>query len=116
MGATQCPLRFAPAFDNDVLSPILFTYIIHWILGQALQDYPRIQVGANVHVSDLTYADDIVILSISYGEMQSLLEAVNCYAAAVGIHINASKTKVMSALISKAALLDGEPVEDFDSV
>ncbi len=38
------------------LSPALFNYIIDWILAQALQDYPRVQVGANVHVSDLAYA------------------------------------------------------------
>ncbi len=52
-------------------------------------------------MSDLAYADDIVILnsSNSYSEMQGLLEAVNCYAAAVGMRISVSKTKVMSALI-----------------
>ncbi len=46
--------------------PYLFNYIIDWMLGQA---YPGVQVGANVHVSDLAYADDIVILSSSYSEM-----------------------------------------------
>ncbi len=59
------------------LSPTLFNYIIDWILGQALQDYPGVQVGANVHVSGLAYADDIAILSSSYSGMQGLLEAVN---------------------------------------
>ncbi len=48
--------------------------------------------------------------------MQGLLEAVNCHAAAVGMRINASRTKVMSALIlggqRQAVLLDGEPLED----
>ncbi len=44
-------------------------------------------------MSDLAYADDIVILSGSYSEMQGLLEAVNRHAAAVGMHINASKTR-----------------------
>ncbi len=96
--------------------PTLFNYIIDWILRQALQDYPGVQVGANVHVSDLAYADDIVILSSSYSEMQSLFEVVNRHAALVGMRINASKTKVMSALIPddqrKAVLLNGEPLED----
>ncbi len=62
----------------------LFNYII-----EALQDYPGIQVGANVHVPYLAYADDIVMLSSSYSEMQCLLEAVNCHAAAVDMRINA---------------------------
>ncbi len=51
------------------LSPTLFNYIIYWILGQALQDLPGVQVGAKVHVSDFAYADDIVILSSSYSEI-----------------------------------------------
>ncbi len=79
---------------------------------------PRVQVGVNAQVSDFAYADDIVILNSSHNEMQDLLEAVNRHAAAVGMRINASKTKVMSALIPgeqrHAILLDGEPLEDVD--
>ncbi len=77
------------------LSPGLFNYINDWMLDQALQNYPGVQVGANVHVSDLAYADAIVLPSSSYSKMQVLLEAVNRHAAAVGMHINASMTKVM---------------------
>ncbi len=74
-----------------------------------------IQVGTNVHVSDLTYADDIVILSSSFNVMQGLLDAVHRHAAVVGMRITASKTKVMSALIhGEQCLLDGEPLEDVD--
>ncbi len=51
--------------------------IIDWILVQAVQNYSEAQVGTNVHVLDPTYADDIVILSINYREMQGLVEAVN---------------------------------------
>ncbi len=69
-------------------------------------------------MSDLAYADDIVILSSSYSEMQGLLEAVNRHAVAVGMRINASKTKVMSALIPgeqrQAVRLDDEPLEDVE--
>ncbi len=69
-------------------------------------------------MSDLVYTDDIVILSSSYSEMPGLFKAVNRHAAAVGMRINASKTKVMSALIPgeqrQAVLLDGEPLEDVD--
>ncbi len=100
------------------LSPTLINYIIDLILHQDLQDYPEVQVGANVHVSDLASADDIVILNSSYSEMKGLLETVNRHAAAVGMCINASKTKVMSAHIPgeqrQAVLLDGEPLEDVD--
>ncbi len=50
-------------------------------------------------MSDLADADDIVLLSSSYSEMQGLFEAVSRHATAVGMRINASKTKVTSALI-----------------
>ncbi len=50
-------------------------------------------------MSELAITDDITILSRSYKEMQGLLEASNRHAAAVGMRINASKTKAMSALI-----------------
>ncbi len=81
------------------LSPTACNYIIDWILGQALQDNPGVQVGAYAHVSDLAYADDMVVFSSSYNEMQGLLEAVNRHISGIGMRINASKTKVMSALI-----------------
>ncbi len=51
-------------------------------------------------------------------DMQGRLEAVNHHAAAVGMGIKASKTKLMPPLIPdeqcQAALLDGEPLEDVD--
>ncbi len=98
------------------LSPTLFNNIIDWILGQAIQDYPGVQVGENAYVSDLTYADAIVILCSSYSEMQGLLEAANHPASAVRIRINASKTNVTSAFIPgeqrQVALLDGEFPDD----
>ncbi len=50
-------------------------------------------------MSDLAYAHDNVIINSSYSEMQVLLEAFNRHATAVGMIINASKTKVMSAVI-----------------
>ncbi len=114
---SQATTRVNPS-PCEIESPTLFNYIIDWILGQALQDYPGVQVGATVHVSDLVYADDIVILSSSYSEMQGLLDAVNRHAAAVGMRINASKTKAMSALVPdeqrQTVLLDGEPLEDVE--
>ncbi len=100
------------------LSPTLINYIIDLSLGQALQNYPGVQVGANINVCALAYADDIVILSTNYIEMPGLLDGVCRHASAIGMRINASKTRVMSALMPgeqrQAVLLDGEPLEDVD--
>ncbi len=119
-GSDSMPLEIRSGFRKGcALSPTLFNYIIDWILGQSLQDYSGVQVGANVHVSDLAYAGDITILSRSYSEMQGQLETANRHAAAVGMRINASKTKVMSALIPgeqrQAVLPNGEPLEDVEN-
>ncbi len=111
MGVTPCPWRSA-------LSPTLFNYEIDWILGEALQYYPGVHVGANVHVSNIAYADEVVKISSSYSEMQGRLEIVNRHAATVGMCIKTSKTTVKSAIISgeqiQAVLLDSESVEDVD--
>ncbi len=56
------------------LSPTLFNYIIDWILRQALQDYPGVQVGANVHVPDLAVADDTVIYSAAIARYRACLK------------------------------------------
>ncbi len=52
--------------------------------------------------------------------MQGLLEAVNRHAAAVGMRINASKTKVFSARIHgekcQVVLLDGESLGEVDKL
>ncbi len=39
-------------------------------------------------MSDLAYADDMVILSSSYMEILGLLEAVNRHAAAAGMQVS----------------------------
>ncbi len=57
--------------EGFTLSTILFNYIIDWILGQALQDYAGVPVGANVHVSELAYAGNG--LNLSNREIQGLL-------------------------------------------
>ncbi len=53
-------------FQGFVLSPTLFNYIIDYILGQTLQGYAGVHVGTNVHVSNLAYADEIMLLSNNY--------------------------------------------------
>ncbi len=47
---------------------------------------------ANVNVSELAFADGIMILRSSYRELHGLNNAVNRQAAAVGMRTNDSKT------------------------
>ncbi len=98
--------------------PTPLNYIIDWIFGQALQAYSGVRVSTNVHVSHFAYADDIVLLGKSYTVSRCLLKAVNYHAAAVGMCVNVSKNKMISALIRvaqcQAGLLDDGPQKDVD--
>ncbi len=79
--------------------PLHLRYQLHY-----LQDYSENQVEISAQVFDLAYADGIMLNMNDHKEVQNLLEAVNHHAIAAGIRINASKAKVMSALIPNEQL------------
>ena len=101
------------------LSPTLFNYAVDWILKSALNGFSGVQVGEKVRVSDLAYADDIVLLGNSREEIQQMLNKVNQCAKAVGLCINTSKTKIMDSHPTPDAqrpiTLDGIPLEEVDN-
>ena len=79
------------------LSPTIFNYAIDFILGHALEGFPGVQLSRSVVVKDLDYADDIAIFGASYLEVQSVIDQIAQVSALVGLKINSTKTKVMSA-------------------
>ena len=102
------------------LSPILFNYLVDWVLRTALQGVDGVEVGPeNVKIADLEYADDIAIMTNSRLEMQRAVKKVAEVASRVGLNINVGKTKVMSTEESgQGSLTDavidvmGEAVEE----
>ncbi len=61
-GGDSLSFEIQPGVRQEcALSPSLFNYIINRILDEASEGYPGIQVGTNANVSDLAYADDIVL-------------------------------------------------------
>ncbi len=56
-----------------------------------MQNNPGVQVGTNVYMFGLAYADDIVLLSRNYRVTHGLLEIVNRHA--VGLLMNALKPR-----------------------
>ncbi len=54
------------------------------------------QVNSTVSITDLAYAEDIALLGDCFEAVQEALEGVERYATAVGLRINAAKTKVLS--------------------
>ncbi len=78
-----------------------------------MQAFPEVQVDTN-----FAYADDIVLPSNNYRGKQDLPKAVNHHTVAFVMQIDASKTRVISALIPgeqrQAVMLYAEPLEDVD--
>lgn len=81
--------------QGAILSPVLFTRAIDWVMERAV-DTPGLglRVG-NIAVPDLTFADDIALLSEDPDELQIMLDNVSREAARVGLVISSAKTKIM---------------------
>ncbi|VDL96729.1 unnamed protein product [Schistocephalus solidus] len=60
-----------------ILSPILFNYSIDWILGKALHEEDDVELEPGHNLTDLDYTDDIALLALSLGDLQSMLSRVN---------------------------------------
>ncbi len=111
---THCLLIFVQAFDEDMQSSQPSSTALS--RGFLVMPFEASQGFRLVRTT--MYTNDIVLLSNNYRKMQSLLDAVYRHAATVGKRINASKTKVVSALSRgeqrQTVFLDGEPLEGVD--
>jgi len=75
-----------------VLSPLLLGIVIDWVLKTSMSENTGISWVDGTTLSDLDFADDIVLLHDSSEGMQTALENE---AKKVGLVINVSKTKIM---------------------
>jgi hypothetical protein len=82
------------------LSPILFNFIVDWILKISLQGFSGVEISPRENITDLDYADDIVLLADSYVELQRVIERVNEVSQSIGLRINAEKSKMFSCCVA----------------
>ncbi len=78
------------------MSPTLVNYATDFVLERALRGSQDVQVGENLCLTDLTYADDIALLGDTAEAIQDALDNIDRFAKVVELRTNASKTKVMS--------------------
>jgi len=79
-----------------VISPILFNIQLEIIMRQALEHYNgRFRIGGR-RLSNLRYADDIVLLASSPEELQELVNRVCTAGVEYNLRINVKKTQVMT--------------------
>lgn len=98
-------------------SPILFNFVIDWILNTALQPEDGVDMGNSDLVTDLTFADDIALLAENQNAMQEMLNRVHDAASRVGMLISTAKTKAMSCAGNQVLNLNlnGAPIEQVQS-
>ena len=102
------------------MSPVLFNFVIDWILNVALEDHPGVRIGPGAAITDLDYADDIAVLAESRSSLLSSVRRITETAARAGMQVNVKKTKVMSTVANanepaaSAVEIRGEELEDVD--
>ena len=80
-----------------VLSPILFCIAIDWVMKKCTdQKQLGINWVNNKTLEDLTFADDIALLSSTHQDLQEKTERLKFFAQQIGLQINTHKTKIMN--------------------
>ncbi len=97
---------------SDVASLLLFNIVMDAIMRKAFQNRRGVQCDKDHFLTDLMFADDIVILVNDNAEATCILCDIACIAQSYGLKINADKTKVLSTDGSLAIIhLDGDQIE-----
>jgi len=87
------------------ISPCLFNILADEVTRKALQGFAGgFRIGGKV-ISNLRYADDIILLTTSPEELQELMSRVERAAKEYNMLINAAKTKVITHSHGSARVL-----------
>jgi len=79
-----------------ILSPYLFNIVSETVMRKALENYRGgVTIGGR-RITNLRYADDIVLLASSVAELQELVDRITNVGKEYNLRINASKTKTMA--------------------
>ena len=113
--------KLSPAFRVDtgvkqgcLLSPIIFTLAIDWVMSQATKGRNGLQWTLDTQLHDLDFADDIVLMTQAFAHLQEKANDVNNEASKLGLKINAEKTKSLRVKhkLATSVRIEGKEVED----
>ena len=108
-GMTELFDILAGVLQGDTLAPYLFIIVVDYCMSMALENHPeagftitpaRSRRVKALKVTDTEFADDIALIADSIKDVQNMLRDVETAAAQVGLRMNESKTKYMTANIS----------------
>jgi hypothetical protein len=75
-----------------ILSPVLFNFMIDWIMTRAMANFSGIEVSPNFVTTNLDYSYDICWLAESHSKAKSMLSKVAEKSSLVSLKISSSKT------------------------
>ena len=78
-----------------ILTPHLFNIYSEMIMRKALENFEGSITVGGCKITNLRYADDIVLIAGSMEELQCLVDRVRTESEKAGLFLNAKKTKVM---------------------
>lgn len=81
--------------QGDLISPKLFTLVLEDIFKKLKWENKAINIQGE-QLSNLRFADDVVIFGKDEQELIKMLEELHEAAAKVGLHINNTKTQFMT--------------------
>ncbi|CAG9133292.1 unnamed protein product [Plutella xylostella] len=111
--------RPGPAFpiekgvkQGDPLSPNLFTSCLEEVFKKLTQSWENKGIDIGGHkLTNLRFADDIVLFSHSAPELQQMLRELSTASLEVGLMMNRSKTKVMTNSTKRRVEVDGQEIQ-----
>ena len=99
-----------------VLSPYLFNILAEMVMRETLDGFQGgLQIGGRM-ITNLRFADDIILLATSEAELQELVDCVDQISRKYNLLINIDKTKVMASDdITCHILIQNEQLEQVDT-
>ena len=80
-----------------VLSTLLFTFVVDWILSYTIEDKKRgHRWKLSTTLEDLNYAGDLAFVSHSHRDMQEKTNCLKLFASQTGLRVNSTKPEVVA--------------------
>src|SRR6218665_2420642 len=99
-----------------VLSPTLFNIVAEMVMRETLEGYEGGVQIVGRRITNLRYADDIILKANTVEELQTLMRRLNEAGRKIGLQINTSKTKVMTTTGATCQIrINEETLEQVDT-
>ena len=102
--------------QGTTISPHLFNIYSERVMREALEGLKgTVKVGGK-SITNLRYAEDVVLIASTIEELQDLVDRVKESSARVGLSMNVKKTKIMKILCGEndnntSVIVNGEPLQ-----